>query len=110
MNIKINSPIGYLFAYNFFFFFKEPPKSSKSKIHHIVFEFSELMVHILNAPHLLCFSKKKKKNLALRVTCKKHFVIYYWDMGCIMQEELCACNPCTTSFLLMIMNFTCRKD
>ena len=58
VNIKINSPIGHLFAYNFFFL-KEPPKSSKMKIHHIVFEFSELMLHILNAPHLLCFSKKK---------------------------------------------------
>ena len=54
VNIKINSPIGHLFAYKFFFL-KEPPKSSKMKIHHIVFEFGELMLHNLNAPHLICF-------------------------------------------------------
>ena len=79
VNIKINSPIGHLFAYNFFFL-KEPPKSSKMKIHHIVFEFGELMLHNLNAPHLLCFSKKKKILALSYVQEALCHMQYYWRL------------------------------
>ena len=87
VNIKINSPIGHLFAYNFFFFFnKRTTKIIQNENSPYCFWIQWINVTYFERSSFALFLKKKNSSFESYVQEALCHIQYYWRLWILLVE------------------------